>query len=96
MSWLGALIDGLFGTGQNIYNNEFSANEARKNRDFQASEAEKNRNFQAQQAEIAFDRQQEYYDKNLSFQAQVSQMREVILCKVPLTKRSNIYTIIEI
>lgn len=76
MSWLGALIDGLFGTGQNIYNNEFSANEARKNRDFQASEAEKNRNFQAQQAEIAFDRQQEYYDKNLSFQAQVSQMRE--------------------
>lgn len=76
MSWLGALIDGLFGTGQNIYNNEFSANEARKNRDFQASEAEKNRNFQAQQAEMAFDRQQEYYDKNLSFQAQVSQMRE--------------------
>lgn len=76
MSWWGALIDGLFGLGQNVYNNEFNAQEAQKNRAFQSAEAEKNRNFQAQQAEIAFDRQQEYFDKNLSFQAQVSQMRQ--------------------
>lgn len=71
-----AFVDGLFGVAQQYNQNEFAKAEAEKNRIFQSAEADKNRQFQAQEAERAFEREQEYYDKNLSFSAQVKQMQE--------------------
>lgn len=76
MSWGGSLIDGLFGVGQQYNQNKFNQVEAEKNRVFQSAEAAKNRQFQAEQAELAFAREQDYYDKNLSFSSQVKQMQE--------------------
>lgn len=70
MSWLGSLISGLFGIGQQAWSNAYNSSEAQKDRDFQSEEAELNRIFQSDEASANRDFQSDEADLNRIFQSE--------------------------
>lgn len=76
MGFLGSLISGLFQIGNTLVTNEAQKKENAKQRDFESNEAVINRDFQAKQAELAFEREQEFYEKYQSIGSQVRQYKE--------------------
>lgn len=72
---LGA-IDSLNGSIANASNIVATDNLNRDNRKWQSQEAAKARTWSAKQAELAYQRQQEYYDQNLSMSARRRQYEE--------------------
>lgn len=53
MSIWSSVISGLFGIGQQAWQNAYNSKEAEKNRVFQSAEADENRTFQSEEAEKA-------------------------------------------
>lgn len=76
MGWISSIIDGVFGTINNAGNTYHQIAENQKDRDFNASQAQLNRDFQSKEAELAYARQQDFYDTRQSPAAMVRQYQE--------------------
>lgn len=55
MSWLSSIVSGIFGIGQQAWQNAYASKEAQKNREFQSDEAEISRIFQSNEAALQRD-----------------------------------------
>lgn len=76
MGLISSLIDGAFATANNAGNIAHQIKENEKDRAFNAEQARLNRNFQSKEAELAYERQQEFYDTRQSPAAMVQQYHD--------------------
>lgn len=76
MGIISSFIDGAFATANNAGNIVHQIKENEKDRAFNAEQAQLNRDFQSKEAELAYERQQEFYDTRQSPAAMVQQYQK--------------------